>query len=60
MKNLPESAAFSEGMRRLRLAFRARQKTQNLVPPARPPRYDEVYLEGVAWLNGKTYETEAQ
>jgi len=30
----------------------ALKKKKRLVPPDPPPRYDDVYWEGLEWLNG--------
>ncbi len=36
---------------RRKIRERAEARRQSMVPPMPPPRYDEVYFAGVAWLD---------
>ncbi len=43
---------FEERMRALRARYKNRQrKDRKLINPVKNPRYDDVYYEGIAWLD---------
>lgn len=44
---------FSEGMKELRKEFQKKKlnNKKNLINPIKNPRYDDIYYEGLKWLN---------
>jgi len=56
MQDLPDTSIMNEKFREQLRILRENRKTRNprslelVVPPS--PRYDEVYEQGLAWLNG--------